>query len=133
MSTAIIPTYPTESLDINWNPHNKTDRFFIYMHFAEIEILKRNQMREFNIYMNGFRSYPRTFSPLNHTTITINNQEPETIAPTYTLTLNKSKNSTLPPIINALELYVLKRLPQIQTDDRDGKPTILSVISFIRK
>ncbi|XP_023756166.1 probable LRR receptor-like serine/threonine-protein kinase At4g29180 [Lactuca sativa] len=120
MSTAIIPTYPTESLDINWNPHNKTDRFFIYMHFAEIEILKRNQMREFNIYMNGFRSYPRTFSPLNHTTITINNQEPETIAPTYTLTLNKSKNSTLPPIINALELYVLKRLPQIQTDDRDA-------------
>ncbi|KAI3777879.1 hypothetical protein L1987_47682 [Smallanthus sonchifolius] len=48
------------------------------------------------------------------------NTEPEIIAPTYTLTINKTKNSTLPPIINALELYTLKQLPQNQTYDHDA-------------
>ncbi|KAI3521455.1 hypothetical protein L1887_10923 [Cichorium endivia] len=120
MSTAIMPTYPKDSININWNPDNTTDQFFMYMHFAEIEILKRNQTREFNIYLNGNLIYPKPFSPLNHTTITVYNAEPDIAAPTYTLTINKTKNSTLSPIINALELYVLKQIPQRQTDDRDA-------------
>ncbi|GKA10814.1 leucine-rich repeat transmembrane protein kinase protein [Tanacetum coccineum] len=40
MSDAISLKNPKESLTINWN--NTNDRFFMYMHFAEIEILKRN-------------------------------------------------------------------------------------------
>ncbi|KAJ9568441.1 hypothetical protein OSB04_004407 [Centaurea solstitialis] len=119
MSTAIMPKYPINSFNINWTPDNTTDKFFMYMHFAEIEILKRNQTREFNIYLNGNLSYG-PFSPLNHTTTTIYSTEPETVAPMYTLVINKTKNSTLPPIINALEIYTLKWLPQRQTYDQDG-------------
>lgn len=128
MSTAIMPTYPKDSIKINWNPDNTTDQFFMYMHFAEIEILKRNQTRQFNIYLNGNLIYPKPFSLLNHTTITVYNAEPDIAAPTYTLTINKTKNSTLSPIINALELYVLKQIPQRQTDDRDGKHTVYLLI-----
>ncbi|KAI3766500.1 hypothetical protein L2E82_16563 [Cichorium intybus] len=119
MSTAITPKSPQESFNIGWTPDNITDKFFIYTHFAEIELLKRNQTREFNIYLNGSLWYRKPFSPLNHSTTTIYSTEPEPTAPTYTLTINKTKNSTLLPIINALELYVLKELPQRQTDDRD--------------
>ncbi|XP_024969864.1 putative leucine-rich repeat receptor-like protein kinase At2g19210 [Cynara cardunculus var. scolymus] len=119
MSTAITPRYPKDSFNIAWNPDNTTDKFFMYMHFAEIEILKQNQTREFNIYLNGNLSYG-PFSPLNHTTTTIYSTEPEIVAPSYTLAINKTKNSTLPPIINALELYTLKHLPQRQTDDQDA-------------
>ena len=90
------------------------------MHFAEIEILKKNQKREFNIYLNGNLSYG-PFSPLNHTTTTIYSTEPEVAAPTHMLLINKTKNSTLPPIINALELHILKQFPQKLTDDRDSK------------
>ncbi|PWA87298.1 leucine-rich repeat transmembrane protein kinase protein [Artemisia annua] len=118
MNDAISPKYPQESLRLNWNPINATDRFFVYMHFAEIEILKKNQKREFNIYLNGNLSYG-PFSPLNHTTTTIYSTEPEIASPTYMLLINKTKNSTLPPIINALELHILKQFPQKLTDDRD--------------
>ncbi|KVI05895.1 Concanavalin A-like lectin/glucanase, subgroup [Cynara cardunculus var. scolymus] len=126
MSTAITPRYPTDSFNIRWNSDNTTDKFFTYIHFAEIEILKRNQTREFNIYMNGNHWYG-PFSPLNHTTTTIHSTGPETVAPKYTLTINKTKNSTLPPIINALELYTVMQLPQRQTDDRDGNNFIGTV------
>ncbi|CAH1429666.1 unnamed protein product [Lactuca virosa] len=119
MSTAITPRYPMESFRIGWTPDNATDKFLIYTHFAEIEILKKNQTRQFNIYLNGSLWYGN-FSPKNHTTTTIYSTEPEIVVPTYTLTINKTKNSTLPPIINALEVYVLKQLPQRQTNDRDA-------------
>ncbi|KAI7757331.1 hypothetical protein M8C21_031459 [Ambrosia artemisiifolia] len=77
------------------------------------------EKREFNIYLNGNLSYG-PFSPLNHTTTTILSTEPEIVAPKYILTINKTKNSTLPPIINAIELYTLKQFPQNQTYDQDA-------------
>lgn len=98
------------------------------MHFAEIENLKRNDKREFNIYQNGNLFNAQPFSPLNLTTTTIYNQEPEIGAPEYTLTMVKSKNSTLPPLFNALELYTLKQFPQNQTYDQDGKRRICSFV-----
>ncbi|KAI7747829.1 hypothetical protein M8C21_027884, partial [Ambrosia artemisiifolia] len=118
MRDAITPKYPNDSFVINWGSINKTDKFFTYMHFAEIETLKKNQTRQFNIYMNGNLSFG-PFSPYNHTTATVYSTKPEIVAPKYTLTLNKTKNSTLPPIINALELYTLKHLPQRHTNDQD--------------
>ncbi|KAI3766495.1 hypothetical protein L2E82_16558 [Cichorium intybus] len=118
MSTALTPRYPEDSFDIQWAPDNTTDKFFIYMHFAEIEILKRNQTREFNIYLNGNLSYG-PFSPLYLNAASIYSTEPETAAPRYTLIINKTKSSTLPPIINAMELYVLKQFQQRQTDHSD--------------
>ncbi|XP_076881857.1 putative leucine-rich repeat receptor-like protein kinase At2g19210 [Bidens hawaiensis] len=118
MSTAITPEYPNDSISMSWSPVNPTDQFFIYIHFADIQILKRNQLREFTIYLNG-NHWIGPFSPFNHSTITTASTEPETVAPTYILTINKTKNSTLPPIINAIELYTLKQLPQKQTYDQD--------------
>ncbi|KAI3671615.1 hypothetical protein L1987_87354 [Smallanthus sonchifolius] len=119
MSTAITPTYPTDTFNIEWNERSHGDKFFVYLHFAEIETLKINQKREFNIYLNGNLTFG-PISPLNHSTTTVYSTEPEIVAPTYTLTINKTKNSTLPPIVNALELYTLKQLPQKQTYDQDA-------------
>lgn len=123
MSSAATPRNPNDPFKIEWDPFNTNDKFFIYMHFAEVELLKRNQTREFNIYLNGNLSYG-PFSPIYLNTASIYSTAPETIAPRYTLTINKTKNSTLPPIINALELYVLKQLTQRQTDHHDGTSTI---------
>nr|KAJ0209479.1 hypothetical protein LSAT_V11C400195460 [Lactuca sativa] len=119
MGSAVTPKNLNLSFDIEWDPVNTSDTFFIYMHFAEIEQLKRNQTREFNIYLNG-KLWHGPLNPLNHTTTTIPSTEPEAIASRYKLTINKTRNSTLPPIINALELYVLKKLPQKQTEDQDA-------------
>lgn len=120
MSSAIKPKAPSDSIHIPWEPHNSTDRFLIFMHLAEIEVLQRNQTREFNIYLNDELWYDRPFSPFNLTSTTIYSTEPEKNYSTYVLTLNKTQKSTLPPIINALEIFTVKQLLQWQTDDRDG-------------
>lgn len=125
MRTAVTPDNPKDPFSYGWTPVKTTDRFFIYMHYAETEMLERNQTREFNIYINGNLSYG-PFSPLNHTTVTVYSTEPFSPDPTYTLTLNRTKKSTLPPLINGLELYTLKQLPQLQTNDQDGKCRIYS-------
>ncbi|KAL8256710.1 hypothetical protein R6Q59_028751 [Mikania micrantha] len=118
MSTAITPTNTTNELNIEWKQRNTSDKFFVYLHFAELEVLEKDKKREFNIYLNG-NHYFGPLSPLYQKTITVNSTTPEIVAPTYTLTINKTKNSTYHPIISALELYTLKQLPQKQTYDQD--------------
>ncbi|CAH1429667.1 unnamed protein product [Lactuca virosa] len=130
MNSAATPRNPNDPFIIEWDPFNTNDKFFIYMHFAEVELLKENQTREFNIYLNGNLTYG-PFSPIYLNAASIYSTVPETIAPRYTLIINKTKNSTLPPIINALELYVLKQLPQRQTDHHDVA-AIGSIKSYYR-
>ncbi|PWA59736.1 leucine-rich repeat transmembrane protein kinase protein [Artemisia annua] len=119
MSSAITPMYPSNSIHLRWEPNNATDNYFIYMYFAEIELLEDNQIREFNIYLNGNLIYGN-FSPQYLTTNILYYVHPAIAAPTYKLEINKTEISTLLPILNALELYTLKQLPQRQTDDQDA-------------
>ncbi|KAI3744133.1 hypothetical protein L1987_57209 [Smallanthus sonchifolius] len=117
MSTAMKSTNSTGGLWYPWTATNETDEFLIYMYFAEIETLEINQTREFNIYMNGLYRYG-PISPIDHTTNTyftsIYNSS------SYQLSLFATKNSTLPPMLNALELYKPIRLQQRQTEDQDA-------------
>ncbi|KAJ0541480.1 putative non-specific serine/threonine protein kinase [Helianthus annuus] len=112
MSTAIIPINSTE-LYHRWNA-TSSDEYIIYVHLAEVEILESNQKREFNIYNNGI--FIGKFSPSTSiTTIMLSSN-----SPTYELILRQTLNSTLPPILNAIEVYTLKQLLQNQTDDQDA-------------
>ncbi|GJX83181.1 leucine-rich repeat transmembrane protein kinase protein [Tanacetum coccineum] len=119
MRTALMPNSASDPMGFFWIPRNATEHFIFYMHFAELEILKRNETREFNMYWNGNFSFG-PISPLYLTTCSVYSARPETVAPMYTITLNKTKRSTLPPIMNALEVYAIKQLPQRQTDDQDA-------------
>ena len=57
MSTAAAPEDASGSLVIWWPPDNyrdiSGDKYYFYMHFAEIQVLLANQTREFNIFYNG--------------------------------------------------------------------------------
>ncbi|PWA83829.1 leucine-rich repeat transmembrane protein kinase protein [Artemisia annua] len=118
MASAITPIYPSHSLELSWYPVNATDSFCMYMYFAEIENLESNQTREFQVYLNGDNLGPIT--PSYHSTFLLGEIRIDTVTPNYTLRITRTENSTLPPIINALELYTLKQMPQRQTDDRDA-------------
>ncbi|GKC15563.1 leucine-rich repeat transmembrane protein kinase protein [Tanacetum coccineum] len=118
MTSAITPIYPSHQLELSWPPVDATDKIFLYVYFAEIENLKSNQTREFEIYLNG-KSWNQPIDLLDYPTLSINSREPEMVAPNYTLRITRTENSTLPPIINALVIYTLKQIPQRQTDDRD--------------
>lgn len=120
MNTAIMPQNSTESLQFSWRPDNSTAQFYIYMHFAEVEALRPNQSRSFNIYLNGDLWYG-PFSPRNLSAFTIYSQSPESCNGNFVcqVTINRTENSTLPPIINALELYQVIQFREPETDEND--------------
>ena len=121
METAIAPENTSNPLKLEWEPTNKSDQFLIYLHFAEVQKLQTNQSREFNIYLNGNLWYDETITPYDVITLTVESVAPEKPESKYEIVLQKTNTSTLPPIINALELYTVRKFRQPQTDDQDGK------------
>nr|GLL17806.1 putative leucine-rich repeat receptor-like protein kinase At2g19210 [Ipomoea trifida] len=119
ISTAAVPSDPTQPFTIGWSTDNSSDMFYICMSFAEIQQLKPNQTREFNVYLNGDLFFSDPIVPPYMSTTTLYTNASLTSSTEYILSLNKTKNSTLPPIINALEIYFLKQFNEPQTDNND--------------
>ena len=110
MSTAATPINDSAPLVFHWNPEDATSKYYIYMHFAEVVKLKANQSRSFNGILN---EYLWTFTLYSKYAL------PST-GGKYVFSLVKTENSTLPPIINAIEVYSVKSLLQSETDQEDG-------------
>lgn len=123
MRTAIVPDNSSEPLKISWEPLNASDRFIICLHYGEVQILQRNETREFNMYLNENLWTPNDLpiTPSYQNPSTVFSTGPEISASRHEIVMQKTKRSTLPPIINALEVYTIKKFQQSQTDDQDGK------------
>ena len=108
-------------MGLYWDRLNTTSRYFIYMHFAELLKLEKNQTREFNVYRNGELRYQRLV-PDNYTTTlyntegTLPNSEGR-----IEIWLNSTSNATLPPLINALEIYQMQDNSGQETYETDGR------------
>ena len=89
------------------------------MHFAEVVDLKANQSRSFNITINGNHFYG-PFVPQYLSTTTVYSQSALMMAKKYEVSIFKTESSTLPPILNAVEIYSVKNLLQSETDQQDG-------------
>ncbi|CAG7867985.1 unnamed protein product [Brassica rapa] len=105
-NSAIFPANASHPLNIWWDIGDTNAHSYIYMHFAEIQNLGSNEIREFNISYNGGEVWESFFRPhkLKITTI---------FSPTalsspdgkFNFTFTMTERSTLPPLINALEVY----------------------------
>ncbi|KAL5757670.1 hypothetical protein ACOSP7_020281 [Xanthoceras sorbifolium] len=119
MKTAAIPPEDaSQSLDFDLNPSVSSTQYYIYMHFAEVEKLKANQSREINISLNGEHWYG-PFSPSYLSTTTVFTPAGLHARRYNNFSIYKTASSTLPPILNALEIYRLKEFLQLQTEDQD--------------
>ncbi|KAI4355558.1 hypothetical protein L6164_004318 [Bauhinia variegata] len=118
MSTAATPVNISGSFDFYWDPDNVNDQFYIYMHFTEVQVIPDNETRAFNISLNGDYWYG-PLSPLYQVTTTIFSSKPLTGSTRYLFSLYQSWNSTLPPTINAVEVYQVKDFSQSDTDQDD--------------
>ncbi|KAJ9190287.1 hypothetical protein P3X46_001506 [Hevea brasiliensis] len=129
MQTAVTPLNDSHLLKLHWMHDDSNSLFYIYLDFAEIQELKTNQSRELNIYVNGELWYG-PFSPkyLQTTTIyrpaALNNRSFEVV-------INKTENSTLLPLLNAFEIYLVKEFLQPETDQQDVE-AILNINSTYR-
>ena len=121
MSTAATPINDSASLNFYWEPEDATSKYYIYMHFAEVVKLKANQSRSFNVLVNGEHWYGPFAPEYLWTFIMYSKAASTSTGGRYVnFSLVKTENSTLPPIINAIEIYSVKNLLQSETDQEDG-------------
>ncbi|XP_010443736.1 PREDICTED: receptor-like protein kinase At5g59670 [Camelina sativa] len=119
LKSAATPTNTRDPLTIKWSSANPSDQYYLYAHFAEIQDLQANETREFNILLNG-QHYSGPVIPKKLDVTTIDNVNPKTCqGGECSFQLIRTKRSTLPPLLNAFEVYKVIRFPQSETDEND--------------
>jgi hypothetical protein len=90
------------------------------LHFAELQRLDRNSTRQFDITINGVPWY-QAFKPLYLTSGTLYSGGLQRGSSSYNISIKATANSTLPPIVNAVEIYSVISTANVATDVQDGK------------
>lgn len=119
LRTASTPDNSNDSLVYSWETTNRSDQFYMYMYIAEVKKLT-NQFREFDIYINEERWTFEPIAPYYRGVAPYFPEKPWTGSTNYIVTFNKTKKSTLPPLINAYEIFTVKRFSKSGTKVTDG-------------
>ncbi|XP_009396747.3 probable LRR receptor-like serine/threonine-protein kinase At5g59680 [Musa acuminata AAA Group] len=117
MQTAVTPASGSQ-LAFSWDSVSPDDELYAVLHFAELQKLTGNATRVFNITRNGeFRHrvdiLPYLLADYLYSGVPFEGYS------RYEYVLNATSDSTLPPIINAFEVYSLMQLTQAATDSGD--------------
>ncbi|KAG6526595.1 hypothetical protein ZIOFF_016587 [Zingiber officinale] len=120
MQTAVTPIN-SSSIVLGWDPiPGYVNQFFPILHISEIFYLSgTNQSRQFNIYENGFQWLGDIMTPSYLSSDSVYSLGPLTSSPTYNVSLEALGNSTLPPILNAFELYMAMSNTSVPSDAGD--------------
>ncbi|KAJ3695095.1 hypothetical protein LUZ60_000472 [Juncus effusus] len=120
LSTAVTPIRSRNLSFFEWDPEPSPipPDYMSVRHFSEILQLSANTTRVFDIYLNddlGFRNCTPHYLAADY----VYSLSPITQSNHYKYTLVPNVTSTLPPIINAFELYSLLYVPYPTTDPQD--------------
>ncbi|XP_060672293.1 probable LRR receptor-like serine/threonine-protein kinase At1g05700 [Ziziphus jujuba] len=119
MTTAATPKSADGSLEYRL-PTDSTSTtsalYYVYMDFAEVEELQANQSREFSIFYDGVLYYEAE-SPIHLKASLIHTIRG--IVGGRSFVISKTANSTLPPLLNAIEVYVVREFSQSETQEGD--------------
>ncbi|XP_010487696.1 PREDICTED: probable LRR receptor-like serine/threonine-protein kinase At1g07560 [Camelina sativa] len=119
VATAATPANVSSPLTISWNLETPNDLVYAYLHVAEIQSLRDNDTREFNISAGQDVSYGPV-SPEELLVDTLFNTSPvKCKGGTCHLQLIRTPKSTLPPLLNAIEAFTTVELPQSETNAND--------------
>jgi Malectin-like domain len=116
--TAAVSSTSSNSIDITWSTSDKSTLFYVLLHFAEIQIVQNTSLREFYIYANGEQVFQDPV-PMNYLTPSFSSYR-HTGHTKYNVSLKSSARATLPPILNALELYTILPVTVLPTDNGDS-------------
>lgn len=123
LQTAAIPSTVNGSIDLGWRAPNNSTKFFVVLHFAEIQILQNSSLREFYVYVNGTQvlNHPVPMIYLNPAYVSYTH----TRETDYNLSLKNSPNATVAPLLNAFELYTVLPVILLPTHSGDGISILL--------
>ena len=119
MTTAIRPVNSCLPLDFHFDIGDSTLEFYVYMHFSELEQLQKNQSRNFSIILNGKSWGEANIVPKYLHSLTVSNKNPVR-GSQLNFSIYKTLISSLPPILNAMEIYIVNDLLHKPTDQEDG-------------
>ncbi|WOL14611.1 hypothetical protein Cni_G23391 [Canna indica] len=129
MQTAVTPINSSILL-LLWDPYpGDVNQYFAILHISELfNIVGTNQSRQFNIFVNGILWLGHAMAPDYLFSDSVYSLTPLGQFSTYNITLQSLSNSTLPPILNALEIYSTMSNSNVPSDagDIDAMMTIKS-------
>ncbi|KAJ3671061.1 hypothetical protein LUZ60_008487 [Juncus effusus] len=123
LQTAVIPSKSSLnaswSLDFFWTTEDGDPPFYVNCHFAEIQSLPSSGKREFNIFYNEeiwFEHETPKYLKINSLYSTGPLSDPKSGTDEFHFTLNATSNSTVPPLINAMEIFSVLSVNNAMTD-----------------
>lgn len=122
MRSAITPSDSTSNLNFSIKADLSTDKYFFCLHIAELQNLTGSKKtREFEIFLNNnVFSGTMTSAYLGYlSTSTAFSRTPRS-AQKFDFSMRSLANWTLPPLLNAYEVYKLNPLSQMETNATDG-------------
>ncbi|XP_078151948.1 putative LRR receptor-like serine/threonine-protein kinase At5g59680 [Carex rostrata] len=108
LQTAAVTSTASNPLDITWSTSNKSDIFFVVLHFAEIQIMQNTSLREFYVYANGEQKFKDPV-PIKKYLNPVYSWYLDTGRTNYNMSLKSSPRATLPPLLNAFESMPLNQ------------------------
>lgn len=118
MQTAASTLSTNQSLDIYWTTEDRSVEFVVILHIGEIVDMASTDHREFNIFADGdllFSSIVlKKLDSWWASYVCKGRKE-------YNVSLKATTNSNLPPLLNALEIYVNRPVTGVPTSNGDGK------------
>ena len=117
METAVKPL-SGNYLNFSLGGIDSSEEFYMYFHFAEVEEVQ-DKIRQFTILLNDKTIFSAPIEPKYMVSETHATQY-SLIGSQLNFSLAMTNQSTLPPIMNALEIYRLKVFLQSPTEQRDG-------------
>ncbi|KAJ3678549.1 hypothetical protein LUZ60_002352 [Juncus effusus] len=129
LQTAVTPTNSPDLTVIKWKSEILPPKplYYFAIHFAEIQ-LTNSSTREFIVEINGKQWSSTAFRSSYLQEYSFFCYEPLDKADEYTLKLSKTTNSTLSPLVNAVEVY-----SDIQQDNFDTYSDDMKAIMAIKK
>ncbi|KAI4350757.1 hypothetical protein L6164_005178 [Bauhinia variegata] len=117
MRNAARPRNNSDPLEFSWIPEDPSSKFYVFLYFAEVEQLQNNSLRKFNISWNG----SLLFGPLvpRYLRVTAISNSKSLVGNEHRISIHKTQDSTLPPIINAVEIYVVRQQDTSPTFEQD--------------
>ncbi|XP_019091365.1 PREDICTED: leucine-rich repeat receptor-like serine/threonine-protein kinase At2g14510 isoform X1 [Camelina sativa] len=121
IATAATPTNASEPLIFTWNLESADDETYAYIYVADIQQVRANETREIEIVGNGKVIFP-PYRPKKFEVGMLTNTVPlkcEGGGGVCRVQLSETPRSTLPPLMNALEIFTTIEFPQSETNQSD--------------
>ncbi|XP_056866333.1 probable LRR receptor-like serine/threonine-protein kinase At1g07550 [Raphanus sativus] len=119
IKTAAVPANDSEPMTFSWTLDTSDDETYAYLYMADIQKMRNNDTREFDIIANGKVEF-NPYSPMKFEVEVLFNRVPlKCEGGLCRVQLSRTRKSTLPPLMNALEIFQVIEFPQSETNQDD--------------